>query len=311
MRRLSAIAALCLAVALCASAQVRIVVREGGVKGNRYNNPSLGVSYEFPQGWQAETPALPPKLTAAPVTLLKAHPSARADHSWIAIQVTALSKLPEERREPRSFVQSEVQAWKVANGSAEIVGPVQSAELGSHDFARADVVMKAGEQDDPMVLFAGAVNGMMFLLQVHSLDKAELNDLADTSDSLRFYPPEGTEDAPPMIPTPSPEDHSAVKRISVPETAMRARLISKVDPEYPAEARERRVEGEVLLEVVVGRDGSVVEANVVSGHPLLTDAALAAVKQWKFEPYLIDGRAVETQTKIRVTFSLISAKTSS
>jgi protein TonB len=184
-------------------------------------------------------------------------------------------------------------------------------EVGDHEFERADVVLTAGERREPVALFAGPVNGFMFVLEAHAADQAQLGDLADTADSFRFSPPEGTEDAPPAISPLPPQDQSAVKRVSVPETTMRARIRTKVDPEYPADARERGVEGEVLLDVVVGVDGSVVECNVVSGHPLLNDAALAAVRQWKFEPYVIDGRAVETQTKIRVTFSLISAKTSS
>ena len=311
MRRLSAVAALCLALALAASAQVRIVLRDGAIKGNHYSNPSIGVSYEFPQGWQAETPALPAQLTAQAVTLLKAHPAGGSDPRWVAVKITALNRLPQEQRDPEKFIQNELYSFDYAGHSAQLAGPLQKTEVGEHEFRRADVVLTAGERHEPMALFAGPVNGFMFVLEAHAPDQAGLGDLADTADSFHFSPPEGTEDAPPAISPLPPPDPGAVKRVSLPETAMRARLINKVDPEYPADARQRGVEGEVLLDVVVDINGTVTEINVVSGHPLLNDAALAAVRQWKFEPYFINGRPVETQTKIRVTFSLIAAKTSS
>ena len=311
MKRRFAIAAVCLVLALAASAQVRIVLRDGAVKGNHYSNPSIGVSYEFPQGWQAETPALPPQLTAQAVTLLKAHPAGGTDPRWVAVKITALSRLPQEQRDPEKFIQNELYAFDYAGHSAQLSGPLQKLELNDHEFQRADVVLTAGDRHEPMALFAGPVNGFMFVFEAHAPDQAGLGDLADTADSFHFSPPEGTEDAPPAINPLPPPDPGAVKRVSVPETAMRAHLRSKVDPDYPTDARQRGVEGEVLLDVVVGVDGSVIQANVVSGHPLLNDAALAAVKQWKFDPYLINGRPVETQTKIRVTFSLLAAKTSS
>jgi TonB family protein len=311
MRRFPAIAALCLALALVASAQLRIVLRDGAVKGNRYSNPSIGVSYEFPHGWQAETPPIPAQLTADPITLLKAHPAGAADPRWVAMQITALSRLPQEQRDPEKFLANELRTFDYAGHSAQMTGPLQKAELGDHEFERADIVLTAGERHDPMVLFAGAVNGFMFVIQALAADPAQLGELADTADSMRFFPPDGTEEQQPVVPVPLHDEPTAVKRVSVPETTARAHLRRKVEPEYPADARARGVEGEVLIDLVIGADGHVLQATVVSGHPLLNDAALAATKQWTFDPYVLNGRAVEIATRIRVTFSLISAKTAS
>jgi TonB family protein len=83
-----------------------------------------------------------------------------------------------------------------------------------------------------------------------------------------------------------------------------AKLVKKVQPEYPEEAREKRIEGTVKLQVMVGKDGSVTVQNVVEGDPLLSPAAIEAVRQWRYEPWQLNGQPVEMQTTIDVVFSL-------
>ena len=85
---------------------------------------------------------------------------------------------------------------------------------------------------------------------------------------------------------------------------MPAKLVKKVQPEYSAEAREKRIEGTVKLQVIVGKDGSVTVQNVVEGDPLLSPAAIEAVRQWRYEPWQLNGQPVEMQTTIDVVFSL-------
>lgn len=83
-----------------------------------------------------------------------------------------------------------------------------------------------------------------------------------------------------------------------------ARLIKKVSPEYPKKARKQHVQGAVRLHAIIAKDGSVKNLEVVSGDPLLVDAALKAVRQWRYEPTLIDGQPVEVDTTIDVKFAL-------
>ena len=83
-----------------------------------------------------------------------------------------------------------------------------------------------------------------------------------------------------------------------------APLIHKVEPEYPADARERRIEGAVVLDVQVLSDGSVGEIATVSGDPILADAAVHAVKQWKYRPPLANGQPAQSQTRVTVRFTL-------
>jgi TonB family protein len=81
-------------------------------------------------------------------------------------------------------------------------------------------------------------------------------------------------------------------------------LLYRVEPEYPEEARQRQIEGSVVLDVRTGRDGAVQAANLVSGQALLADAAIAAVKQWRFKPRMVKGQPVEMQTKVMLNFRL-------
>jgi len=81
-------------------------------------------------------------------------------------------------------------------------------------------------------------------------------------------------------------------------------LLYRVEPEYPEEARQRQMQGSVVLDVHMGRDGAVQAVNLVSGQALLADAAIVAVKQWRFKPRLVKGLPVEMQTKVTLNFRL-------
>jgi protein TonB len=79
-------------------------------------------------------------------------------------------------------------------------------------------------------------------------------------------------------------------------------LIYKVNPQYPAAARAARVQGSVVMRALIGTDGTIQQLQVVSGNPLLVNAAMEAVKRWRYRPYLLDGKPVEVETNITVNF---------
>jgi protein TonB len=87
-------------------------------------------------------------------------------------------------------------------------------------------------------------------------------------------------------------------------TVKMASPIRRVDPVYPALARQARVSGTVELLGVLGVDGRIHELKVVRGHPLLVKAAIEAVRQWVYEPTLLNGQAVEVSAPILVNFIL-------
>ncbi|MGH9403321.1 MAG: energy transducer TonB [Terriglobia bacterium] len=83
-----------------------------------------------------------------------------------------------------------------------------------------------------------------------------------------------------------------------------ARIIYKPLPVYPPLAKMARVQGEVRLSAVISKDGTIQDLKVISGHPLLVQAALSAVRQWRYEPYLLDGVPVIVDTEVDVNFTL-------
>jgi protein TonB len=96
-----------------------------------------------------------------------------------------------------------------------------------------------------------------------------------------------------------------VPRIRVGGNVARLQLKHKVRPEYPQEARDGRIQGTVRLHVVLSTAGKVQQSEVVSGDPILRKAALEAVRQWEYQPTLLNGEAVEVDTTIDVVFSLV------
>jgi protein TonB len=96
----------------------------------------------------------------------------------------------------------------------------------------------------------------------------------------------------------------AVQKVRVSSGVEQGLLIKQVKPQYPILAQQARVQGTVVLQAVIGKDGTVQDLRVVSGHPLLTGAAIAAVKQWLYRPYYLNDRPVSVDTQINVNFVL-------
>jgi TonB family protein len=94
------------------------------------------------------------------------------------------------------------------------------------------------------------------------------------------------------------------ERVRVSQGVTQGLIIRKVAPIYPEEARKTRVEGSVVMSAVIGKDGSVAKLEVLSGPTPLVDAAVDAVKQWKYRPYMLRGEPVEVDTQITVNFQL-------
>ena len=103
---------------------------------------------------------------------------------------------------------------------------------------------------------------------------------------------------------PPPPPKAAVSRTRVGGAVQAAKLVNRVQPIYPPLARQTRISGTVKLHAIIGKDGAVQQLQVVSGHPLLVQAALDAVKQWRYQPTLLNGEPVEVDTEIDVIFSL-------
>jgi TonB family protein len=99
-------------------------------------------------------------------------------------------------------------------------------------------------------------------------------------------------------------DPNAPLRVRVSQDVMQGLLIHKVAPVYPPDARLARIQGTVILQGLIGKDGHLKKLKLISGHPILAPAAIGAVEQWRYQPYELKGEPVEVETQITVRFVL-------
>jgi periplasmic protein TonB len=94
------------------------------------------------------------------------------------------------------------------------------------------------------------------------------------------------------------------QRVRVSQGVTQGLLIRKIQPAYPPLARQARIQGSVLLQAEISKEGTIENLRLISGHPMLAPAAIEAVKQWRYKPYILNGEPVEVETQITVNFTL-------
>ncbi len=104
----------------------------------------------------------------------------------------------------------------------------------------------------------------------------------------------------PVMPTLPPPTARAFRTSSMLEGS----LIHRVQPVYPTPARNARIQGPVVLEAIIDRAGTIENLRTISGHPMLVSAAVNAVSQWRYRPFILNGEAIEVETRITVNFVL-------
>jgi TonB family protein len=132
------------------------------------------------------------------------------------------------------------------------------------------------------------VNGGKVILSLH----VDTLESLDTKNEVAFMPPTDGE----LVPIP--------RRIYISAGVAAGMIVRKVAPEYPFDAKSGRISGTVTLQALIDTDGKVKDLKVVSGPAALQKAAVEAVRQWKYRPYLLNGSPVEVMTTINVIFTL-------
>jgi protein TonB len=117
---------------------------------------------------------------------------------------------------------------------------------------------------------------------------------------------QGTEYAGTSVPDAAPVQTvaPAPRVVRIPGGVAAGNILTKVQPVYPPEAKAQGISGTVLLHALIGKDGTIQELTPVAGNDLLQKAALDAVRQWTYKPYLLNGDPVEVETTIHVVYSL-------
>jgi protein TonB len=105
---------------------------------------------------------------------------------------------------------------------------------------------------------------------------------------------------------PAKETLAVQPQLHVPPDAMAQRVVYRVMPEYPKLARQAGVQGTVVLDTIVSAGGAVTQTKFVSGPDVLSQAAMDAVRWWRYEPYLVNGQPATVETTVAVNFRLVN-----
>ena len=98
------------------------------------------------------------------------------------------------------------------------------------------------------------------------------------------------------VAAPTPADNSQKPpKLRIAQGVAEGKILHKVPPQYPEKAKQNHITGDVILDFTVDRSGNVTGLKIISGHPLLAPAAVDAVKQWRYKPFLLNGESVEVR----------------
>ncbi len=140
------------------------------------------------------------------------------------------------------------------------------------------------------------------MLDIRSIDEHVTSTFSARADRLSIQL--GIAGANRAVVSPAKPESLASERLRVGGNVMATHLITKVPPSYPPAAKQARIQGTVRINAFIGKDGHILELQLVSGHPLFVPPTIEAVKQWVYEPTLLNGNAVEVMTTIDVNFTL-------
>ena len=153
-------------------------------------------------------------------------------------------------------------------------------------------MIKEDEAPPPVATTGGVSGGVPGGIPGGQLDGV-IGGIISSSSSLAAVP---------RLTQPAP----AVQRVRVSQGVTKGLLIYRVEPAYPPLAKQARIQGVVVMTALIDKGGNVQNLQVVSGHPLLAPAAIEAVKQWRYKPFLLNGQPVEVETTVTVNFRVRS-----
>ena len=153
-------------------------------------------------------------------------------------------------------------------------------------------MIKEDEAPPPVATTGGVAGGVPGGIPGGQLDGV-IGGIISSSSSLAAVP---------RLSQPAPP----VQRVRVSQGVIKGLLIYRVEPAYPPLAKQARIQGVVVMTALIDKGGNVQNLQVVSGHPLLAPAAIEAVKQWRYKPFLLNGQPVEVETTVTVNFRVRS-----
>ncbi|HUM06830.1 MAG TPA: energy transducer TonB [Terriglobales bacterium] len=296
-----------------------LAYEDGAFADNRYGNECFGFSLAVPEGWHVDTQVIGADAKArhtpggglALVVVERGAGGAFGDRVVLTALETNGTTAPTQ-----DFVSRVVRGQIGADPQhRELVRDVYTIDYAGKHFARGDYKQMIG--DRPLYLSFAYTQFRGYYLggTVMAGSSEELEQSASLLQQMSFG--EDKRDARCVMrgdvapgvtgvigSVAKTSQSGAPDRVRVTQGVTTGLLIKKVNPVYPEDARVGHIQGQVVLQVEIDKEGNIETVSLVSGHPLLVPAATEAVKQWKYKPYLLDGKPVKVVTQVVVNFTL-------
>jgi TonB family protein len=256
------------------------------VAENVYENPSFGIRWELPKDWTvaADRPLMPDHV------LIRLLPSAAGSPESVE-----LTYRDEYQWDEKTIQQMQNKGWESLPRSGYVtVG-------GGIPARRFDYKSKA-TPTQYLTTLSGPRHGYTLSLIFIAGSGERVQELMKSIRTLRVWP-----DWPPNAATdttPASQQSAATPRVRISQNVSQAFILYQPHPVYSPAARKAHVEGSVVLLAHIGTDGKVENLYIQSGNALLIPSAIEAISQWKYKPYLLDGKPAEVETQISVPFTL-------
>jgi|HubBroStandDraft_1064217.scaffolds.fasta_scaffold00181_12 TonB family protein len=297
----------------------------GGIINNVYTNECFGFSFAIPHGWQLSTQAMGAdgramhaSKAALILLMIGQHREGSKEGSFENRIALSASESTSFAPEVQQFVSNAAHGQiNLDREHREIVKDTYSVDYGSKHFSRADYKQTVGDGTRYVAIVYTKFRGYYIGEIITAGSPEELDHAANSLQDISFQEDEpnpkcvmrGDEPTsgiiggvlsskPPQPGSPQPT------RVRVSQGVSTGLLIKKVAPHYPEDAKQARIQGQVVLQARIDKDGNIEDLTLVSGHPILAPAAIDAVKQWKYKPYLLNGQPVGVETQIIVNFQL-------
>lgn len=280
----------------------------GTFKDEVYSNDFLGIQYPLSRDWVRETEIMRKKAAAdAPgtyVLLAAVHipqhtAPLEADSSFIVSAVEGGSGLKETCDKYLQALGAGIHSSK----QGQQKGDISKSTIGGRDFYREDFEFNSDPRHRAFI--CTQAKGYLLQWNIAALSKNALNAAASTLNLIQSTTAQSsapsTSDAAlkPILNSPPPPS-----RIRVSQGVTTGMVIKKVQPVYPEQARQARIQGTVRMSAIISKTGDVMDIEVVEGPIELVVSAVNAVRQWKYRPYLLKGEPVEVDTQLTVNYRL-------
>jgi TonB family protein len=278
---------------------------ENGVTADgTYSNECLGFSLQIPTGWKIDE-----SIVAGGKARHRSDKSLvllflRKEGDPVGRIILSASVPPDPTSSAQDFVSSAVHEQIKISSDRELVRDASAVEYGGLHFFRADYKgLLGGKQPVYFAYVYTKFRGYEIGETIIGASSQGLDEGANSLQAISFQEDQINSKCV-MAPDQAATKNDKPQRVRVSSGVAVGLLVKKINPRYPDDARHARIQGEVVIQAEINKDGDVESLTLISGHPALAPAALEAVKQWKYKPYLLNEIPVAMETQIIVNFTL-------